>query len=258
MECKYCVYKHTSPSRKVYIGITLQEAKRRWQDGKGYKKSPHFYSAIEKYGWDNFEHEILISGLTKEEAEKEEKRLISFYNSADKDFGYNMTFGGETGVKITDEVKKKISDRLTEYYKNHPEARERMSKSNIGKHHSEETKKKMSETHKKQMTDDFRKKMGDSRRGIKYPNRKGHPQSEETREKIREKKRGKHFGGKGRKPTPVLCVDTGVVYKSAVEAHKQTGVGFGNIYRVCNDKRGTAGGYKWQYAVEYNSDRETA
>ena len=41
----YCVYKHTSPSGKVYIGQTSINPLDRWQNGKGYKKQA-FYNAI--------------------------------------------------------------------------------------------------------------------------------------------------------------------------------------------------------------------
>ena len=37
---------------------------RRWGcEGRGYSGSPHFWNAISKYGWDNFEHEILMTVL---------------------------------------------------------------------------------------------------------------------------------------------------------------------------------------------------
>ena len=32
----YIVYRHTSPSGKVYIGITSYKAEIRWNNGKGY------------------------------------------------------------------------------------------------------------------------------------------------------------------------------------------------------------------------------
>ena len=32
----WTVYKHTSPSNKVYIGITSREPKLRWDNGNGY------------------------------------------------------------------------------------------------------------------------------------------------------------------------------------------------------------------------------
>ena len=44
----YCVYKHTSPSGKIYIGMTCQEPpEKRWHNGNGYKNNPHFIKKIE-------------------------------------------------------------------------------------------------------------------------------------------------------------------------------------------------------------------
>ena len=65
---KWCVYMHTSPSNKVYIGITC-DVKHRWRNhGEGYKGGTRIYYAIRKYGWENFKHEILFTNLTREEA----------------------------------------------------------------------------------------------------------------------------------------------------------------------------------------------
>lgn len=63
MKSDFCVYKHTSPSGKVYIGITQQRPEYRWQGGLGYRHNEYFFRAILKYGWNNFAHEILQSGL---------------------------------------------------------------------------------------------------------------------------------------------------------------------------------------------------
>ena len=49
----WIVYRHTSPSGKVYIGITSRTTKKRWAYGYGYKNSTMFESAIKKYGWNN-------------------------------------------------------------------------------------------------------------------------------------------------------------------------------------------------------------
>ena len=39
MQNNFCVYKHTCPNGKVYIGITGKKPKHRWgKDGSGYKK----------------------------------------------------------------------------------------------------------------------------------------------------------------------------------------------------------------------------
>ena len=95
-EMNYLVYKHTNKENgKCYIGITGRAIKERWLNGRGYKKCPYFSSALKKYGWDSFDHEILIHGLTKEQAEKWEIRLIAYYKSNDTMYGYNCTRGGE-------------------------------------------------------------------------------------------------------------------------------------------------------------------
>lgn len=42
----YCVYKHTSPSGKVYIGITVQNPLYRWNKGNGKKKSAYGFKWV--------------------------------------------------------------------------------------------------------------------------------------------------------------------------------------------------------------------
>ena len=64
----YCVYKHTFPNGKIYIGVTSINPLRRWENGFGYRKQTVMFRAICKYGWDNIQHEILFDGLAKEEA----------------------------------------------------------------------------------------------------------------------------------------------------------------------------------------------
>jgi hypothetical protein len=66
----YYVYLHTNTiNKKVYIGMTKLTPKARWGgNGGGYRHQSRFYNDILKYGWDNFTHEIVHSGLTKEEA----------------------------------------------------------------------------------------------------------------------------------------------------------------------------------------------
>lgn len=44
----------------------------------------------------------------------------------------------------------------------------------------------------------------------------------------------------------VLCVETGVIYESGLDAANHTGVNKGNIASCCTGKRKTAGGYHWQ------------
>ena len=89
----YSVYVHISPSNKYYVGITKLKPSQRWgKNGCGYKKQG-FYNAIQKYGWDNFEHEIIAEHLTEEEACNMEIALIKALNS-DGENGYNNHCGG--------------------------------------------------------------------------------------------------------------------------------------------------------------------
>ena len=68
---KYVVYMHKNKiNNKVYIGQTCN-IKKRWSP-QAYKGSAHFYHAICKYGWNNFQHIILQSQLNKQQADKEE------------------------------------------------------------------------------------------------------------------------------------------------------------------------------------------
>lgn len=93
----YSVYRHISPNGKSYIGITMQSPERRFQNGNGYKTQTAFNRAIQKYGWDNFKHEILEENLTEREAcEKEAYYISEVYNSFAPN-GYNSREGGTTG-----------------------------------------------------------------------------------------------------------------------------------------------------------------
>lgn len=108
------VYKLTSPSNKIYIGITSNLPKRRWNNGNGYRNSTYIKHAILKYGWENFKHEIIASNLSKEEAINLEIKLIKELNTTNPNIGYNITLGGEGtfGYFHSEETKMKISQKL--------------------------------------------------------------------------------------------------------------------------------------------------
>lgn len=106
----WCVYKHTNKiNGKKYIGITSLKPEVRWRKGKAYNSNTHFSAAIQKYGWDNFEHEIVFSNLTKEDAELKEIELISLCKSTNQNYGYNIQNGGMAHGKFTEESKYKMS-----------------------------------------------------------------------------------------------------------------------------------------------------
>lgn len=129
----WTVYAHTSPSGKVYIGITSKKPSYRWGiNGANYKGCSHFYNAILKYGWDNIEHTILCESLTKSQAVLLEKSLIKIYKGLN--LSYNITDGGDGALGCEKVLTKEWKDKI--------------SKAHLGKHHTEESKHKMSVSRK--------------------------------------------------------------------------------------------------------------
>ena len=117
---KYSVYIHTNKvNGKRYIGTTKRKPEKRWRNGDGYKDQPHFYSAIQKYGWDNFDHFILEVD-SEELMYKLEQQYIAYYKTTDRRYGYNKSLGGESGAYLgrTEEEKKQY---YIDYYRTHKE-----------------------------------------------------------------------------------------------------------------------------------------
>lgn len=134
----YSVYRHTAPSGKVYVGITKHKnINRRWLKGLGYKKAGIFRFAIEKYGWDNIKHEVLLTNISESEAKYAEKYLIKWYKI--HKMSYNLTDGGDgcvgrdpwnKGMHCSEETKKKIGnankgERNAWWHKEFPEEMKR-------------------------------------------------------------------------------------------------------------------------------------
>ena len=107
----YTIYMHRNKiNGKIYIGQTCQKPSYRWKrNGKGYETCEIMWKAIQKYGWNNFEHIILKSNLTLEEANFYEKYYIKKFNSTNKQFGYNIRKGGKN-TPLSEETKKNISN----------------------------------------------------------------------------------------------------------------------------------------------------
>lgn len=129
---KYFVYQHINKiNDKCYIGITsATKPELRWNCGFGYK-SQVFYRAIEKYGWDGFDHIILHKELTENQAKCQEMFWIKLYKS--ENLSYNVTNGGEgsKGVSMPETTKQALL------------------KANTGRQCSEETKQKITKNNKK-------------------------------------------------------------------------------------------------------------
>lgn len=239
---RYTVYKHTSPSGKVYIGITAANPVKRWGgQGQGYYGQV-FYRAIEKYGWENIQHEILFSGLSKWQAEQKEAELIKQCKSTNPKYGYNIADGGyatKTGRVVSAETRVKISKANT--------GKQAWNK---GRHWSKEVRRKISQSHKGIVpwnkgvprTEEEKKKMSEARKGIS-PWNKGKKFTEEQSRRHSERQLAQHRG------KPVMCLETGSTYYCSLEAERETGVDHSGIYKCCLGKRKTAGKKHWQFVV---------
>lgn len=210
----YTVYKHTSPSGKVYIGITSMTPEKRWQNGRGYRNNPHFAAAILHHGWDNFRHEIVAEGLTQEAAEQVEVELIAEYDATNKSRGYNLDLGGNVGAKHSPETRQKIgaANRRRAWT---GEARARIGAASKGRIPSAEVRQKMSHAHL------------------------GHTHSEEAKAKIR-----------AAKQKPVVCIDTGRRYGSVKEAAADIGASASLVAGVCRGVYQTTHGLRFQFIQE--------
>ena len=123
------VYKYTNKiNSKVYIGRTMRKVSARAQkDGSGYKTCPKFWNAICKYGWENFELEILAQNLSYEESVRLEKYYIEQYQSNTQKHGYNILLEEPNRGMLPLETRQKISQARLNF--------------------SEEKKKKLAESH---------------------------------------------------------------------------------------------------------------
>ena len=224
MIMSYIVYEHLFPNGKRYVGITCQNPSRRWRGGKSYQSNVRMTRAINKYGWNNIEHTILASGLTEAEAEAMEVRLIKEWNLQDQTVGYNIADGGRHS-RCSEETKRKIGaktrlNRQTEDFKCWISEKNSGSGNYMyGKHHTEETKRKISET-----------KKGRSPAVNKGKFKGDHPSAK--RVVAVDPRTGKEVSS----------------FPSIIDASEAVGVTLSCIKAALAGKQHTSAGYVWKYA----------
>ena len=217
----WTVYMHTCKvNNKKYIGITCQVPyyARFNGNGSGYKTSVRFWNAIQKYGWENFEHTILAENISKEEAHQLEREYIKLYKTEDDNYGYNIKEGGQ-GERLPQSVKDKIS------------------KSHVGKpgtttgrKHTEEEIRKISEAQKSQaFTPEHLANLRQSLAKFRDQPTRYMPTKEQL-EKLAERSKIK-----------VRCIETGQIFDSMSDAASWLGVLISNMSRAIKDNRAYKG-----------------
>ena len=215
-----CIYMLTSPSGKRYIGQTINLRNRMQKyacnDSKG---QVAIYRAIKKYGWENFDVDILLDVKRNDNIREVlnifESAFIKKFNTIDP-YGYNLTYGGDYKKLSASTIEKMRLANLGQ--KRTPEAKFNMSVSGLN------------------MDVDKREKINNAIRGM----------SKEARERI-------NCANKINKSVKInqYSIDGVLIntYNSIIEASIATGIlttGI-NVVARCHRNRETAGGYIWKY-----------
>ena len=226
------IYKITNKvNGKVYVGQTTGTLHKRWikhcAKSTSKNRCRYIYSAIQKYGRENFDVVEISNCETKEQLDREESYQIELSNSLAPN-GYNLKTGGHNTV-YTEEARKNMSEGRKGKC---------VGKDNpfFGKTHTEESIKKMSLAN------------------IGRPSpRKGIPMKEQQKEKISKankgKKRSPEWIQKMSKANSVkiICNETGVIYNSIKEAAEKLNLRNTSIGRVLSGARKTYHGYTFSY-----------
>ena len=234
----YCVYCHTTPSNRKYVGIS-SDPEKRWSNGKGYFYNYLFDRAIKKYGWDNIKHEVLYEDLTLEEAKSIERKLISDWDLTNPDCGLNLREGGDgnfsesvlkkmseaqkgnknsEGRILSAETKQKISNSLKEYYSTHEGTMK-------GKHLPADAVEKLKN---RVITDETRERM---RRGHDHVRGGKHPGA---RKVVQFDKEGNFLS----------------VFDCIADAARFYHIDAPTITSCCRGYANSCGGFKWKYFEE--------
>lgn len=219
----YKIYAHINKyNNKIYIGQTKsKELNKRWLNGFGYKNNSHFWNAIQKYGWNNFEHLVLIENLSLDMANIIEEELIRKYKTTNPQYGYNLKSGGLNNY-LSDDTKRKIS-----------KANKGRGK---GRKLSKETKRKISIATKGENNPYYDKKHTD-----------------EERKRMSENKKGKYIGKDNPKAKSVHQYSLDGKYISTFDCIKngKEATGCLHISDVCLFKIVQDKGFVWRFADEY-------
>lgn len=206
-----------------YVGQTCQEINKRCHNGKAYKLGTKIRQAFDEHGAENFVCIILEEGLTKEEADERERYWISCFHTIE--YGYNKAIGGPgtIGVIPSLETKKRMSENHVDMTgENNPM---------YGKHHTEETKRKISEAQKGEKSYNYGKHFSDEHKrkiGASQPCKRVQQLTKDG-QFVRE-------------------------FSSIAEAARKTGVARSQISQCCSEKPTfvTAGNSVWRYATTIN------
>jgi group I intron endonuclease len=226
-------------NNKIYIGQTTRAFNERIQNYENWLGNDYLNNSIKKYGWDNFEFSIIDTAKTIDELNKKEIQYINKFNSRDRNFGYNIEFGGRNS-----QPSKETLVKMSEAHKGIKQSNEWINK-RVAIKGSEEAKK-----YGKLKTEEEKKYLSEnSPKFWKNKNR-----SEETKRKISETKKNNGLSEKTKKaickkviayePYTDRIID---IYDSSTEAAKHYPISQSTISRRCSGKTKNKGDIFFKY-----------
>lgn len=198
---------------KMYIGQSIHIEQRFKEHIRYGNNSMYIDRSIKKHGKDVFDFNILLE-CDESELSHEEHKFINLFDTYKN--GYNLTEGGEIAISKSPEIAKKISESqkgkiVSEETKQKLRQYRGEKSSFYGKHHSEETKRKLHNAHKgKTLSDEHRKKLSESHKGIQAG--ENHPMygkhhSEKTKQKLSELLSGENHPFYRKKFSDDVCIN---------------------------------------------------
>ena len=209
------IYKITSPTKKVYIGQSIDIQKRfDYYKKLKCKQQPIIYNSLLKYSFEKHKFEILCECNVEELNDKERYYQDVFSATGKNGLNCKLTKSTDRSGEMSEDSRKKMSEaklNMSEETKRKLSEAKKGNKCNLGIKHTEETKIKMSEAKKgKILSEEHKRKIGESGKGKKH--------SEETRKKISEVK-----------IKIILNTQTGIFYFGCKEAAESMNINHGTL-----------------------------
>ena len=164
----YCIRNIENDKRYIGQSIDIHDRWRRHisELTNGKHHNDHLQKSWNKYGGDSFQFDVLEE-CPEDQLDDRERFYIDVYNTMDGDFGYNEKTGGQAGNHYSEQTRLKMSESIKRTFLDpnrrkiqsenalkqwaNPEIKQKILGENngmYGKHHSEESKRKMGEAKK--------------------------------------------------------------------------------------------------------------
>jgi len=230
---------------KIYIGQTIRNIEKRFEEHRKKSRCRAIYNAIQKYGWGNFEKDWYE--CPDEDLDFDEDILVSEMGTLVPS-GYNIREGGGSRGKHSEESRQRMRKPKSETHaKNISEATRGEKNHNFGKTLSGEHKQKLSDAHRGEKNHMFGKFHTDE---SKQKNREAHlgrTLSDEHKQKLSEAM----LGEKNHKSKRVYQYDLVGTFINSFGTSEEAGLHLKKkgptISRCARGDRKTAYGFKWSH-----------